>query len=128
MDSMNPLLANIYQTHGGPDMHKVASEGGDPSQLPESLSDLAMMIASSEGVDLEKTAAAHGNVLQDLIELDQAGRMMAQAEFSDMEKQASEGDFSALESFFADVGQASDEQRAQLRHAVASELQRRGLR
>ena len=129
---MNPLLANIYGTFGGPDLEKVAAEGGDIESMPNNLVELADLIAMSaidENAPIEKTASVSVDIHADLVQIDQAGRMMAQAEFSQMEKQAAEGDPSALQEFFADLEvDAEQEQRQQLRNAVAAELAARGLR
>ncbi len=126
---MNVLLANIYSTHGG--LEKVAAElpeGVTSDDLPDTLSDLALMIVSDDDGDLQKTAAAHENVLGSLIDFDAAGRHVAQAEFSEMEKAAAEGDPSALEAFFANVDGATEiDQRAAAKQAIQAELARRGI-
>jgi hypothetical protein len=125
---MNPILANIYSTHGG--LEKTAGllpEGVDASELPANLSDLALLLVADESGDIQKTASEHKDVLGSLISFDEAGRYVAQAEFSEMEKAASEGDSSALEEFFSDVGQGQLDERAALKAALRDELRSRGL-
>tara|TARA_Y100000034_G_scaffold123408_1_gene170109 strand:+ start:1402 stop:1794 length:393 start_codon:yes stop_codon:yes gene_type:complete len=128
---MNPILANIYGTHGG--LEKTAAElpeGVSVDDLPDTLSDLALMIISGEvDGEIEKTAAQHKGVLDSLIEFDAAGRHVAQAEFSEMEKAAADGDPSALEAFFSDVdGETELDQKAAARQAILAELERRGIK
>ena len=125
---MNPILANIYSTHGG--LEKTAGllpDGVEVSELPANLSDLALLIVSDESGDLQKTAAEHKNVLGSLIDFDSAGRYVAQAEFSEMEKAAAEGDPSALEEFFSDVGHSEVNEREALKAALRNELRSRGI-
>jgi len=117
---MNQFIAGIYGTRGH---EKTAAEGGEKIA---SLSDLSMLIAAEAGTDtgdLEKVAAVHDSILKDLISFDQSGRAMAHSEFSEMEAEAAAGDSTALEAFFADIGQQS--KTAALKEAARRELARR---
>ena len=122
---MNEILSQIYGT-GAEGIEKQASES---EQVTLSDLALALVVGDDEDPDFEKTASEHGKVLDHLASFDYAGRAMAHHEFAAMEKQAADGDDAALREFFADMiedeQQVGDDKRAQLRAAVAAELERR---
>ena len=119
---MNQVIAGIYGTGGH---EKVASAGGESITT---LDDLALLFLSEVGFDgsegVEKIAAARDEVLNEFASFDQAGRALAHHEFEQMEKEASEGDTSALEAFFADL-EVAESPADELRTKIAAEIARR---